>query len=286
MSPSKVRGQRRSGGGWRVFEPATWDEFLADIERARDCLGLRSREECFFRGHAERGWELLPTLFRHSRSAKISADATVDLESDLFWEFQARAQELHQQPLSDWDYLFFMRHHGVITRLLDWSEGLGVALYFALERYRAKAAETNATPCIWLLNPYALNEHRGAWEARDLVSPRFLGYIERENETYDYGELVDLNMFHWTMPVAIYPIQRSNRVRAQRGWFTVHGTNQRPLETQAPKNVAQVLLPIQALEDARLFLDRAGLNEYTIYGDLDALARELHRKNGIFAGKS
>ncbi len=281
MRQAKISRASRLKAGWQVFEPRTWPEFLSDVERARERLAFEPREECFFRGHADRTWELLPTLFRHARTVGLSPEDTVDLESDLFWEFNARAQELHHQSLSDWDYLFFMRHHGVITRVLDWTEGLGVALYFALERYRIDAIDGSTAPCIWLLNPYALNLHKSCWEVRDLVSPRYLGYLADDDETYDYGELVDRNLFHWTMPVAIYPIQRSNRVRAQRGWFTIHGTDQRPLEQQAPENLAQVLLPMQALRDAIGFLEQAGLNEYTIYADLDALARELHRKNHI-----
>ncbi|MGA2119012.1 MAG: FRG domain-containing protein [Bryobacteraceae bacterium] len=266
MTPKGSRAQ--SIRPWKVLKPGGWDKFLEAVESARKSLGVEPPEECFFRGHADRGWGLQPTLFRHARSAELSDRDTVDLESDLFWEFQARAQELHSQRLSDWDYLFFMRHHGVITRLLDWTETLGVAVYFALERHRAGTAD--AVPCIWLLNTYALNEHPAAWEVRDLVSPGYLGYIEKDDETYDYGVLVDQNWFHWEMPVAIYPIQRSNRVRAQRGWFTVHGTDQRPLEIQAPANVARVLLPPGAIADAERFLDQAGLNEYTLFADLDA----------------
>jgi hypothetical protein len=270
---------------WQVFTPGSWDEFLETIEKARKSLKFNPYEECFFRGHADRTWALLPTLFRYAQDAKLDADQTVELEGDLFWEFQARAQELHSQNLSDWDYLFFMRHHGVFTRALDWSEGLGVALYFALEQYRKGTHDGKAVPCIWLLNPYALNAHVKAWRVRDLVSPRFLGYIKKDDTTYDYGEVVDENLFHWTMPVAIYPIQRSNRVRAQRGWFTIHGIDQRPVELQAPMNVAQVLLPESPIGSAMAFLEQAGLNEYTVFADLDALARELHRKNGVLPVK-
>ncbi|MBV8970101.1 MAG: FRG domain-containing protein [Verrucomicrobia bacterium] len=31
----------------------------------------------------------------------------------------------------DWDILFAMQQYRTPTRLLDWTEGLGVALYFA-----------------------------------------------------------------------------------------------------------------------------------------------------------
>ena len=55
-----------------------------------------------------------------------------------------------------------------------------------------------------------------------------------------------------------------------------------PLQhVSTPGVVAQITLTGSAIDGARRFLDDAGLNEYTIYADLDALCRELHRKNGL-----
>jgi FRG domain len=260
------------------FEPRQWEEFLNIIPTVKDNLGLRGTEECFFRGHGDRTWKLQPTLLREAERRGLGRRAYVELEGDLFWEFQARAQDLHSLNLDDWDYLFFMRHHGVYTRLLDWTEALGVAIYFAIEDHIYGDGSKSSSPCIWVLNPYALNQYEGAWNARDLVSPRYLGYID-DDTILDYGELVEEDGFHWTLPVSIYPIQRSNRVRAQRGWFTIHGKNPRPLEEQAPRVVAQVMLPPKDISKALTFLDQAGLNRYTMYADLDSLAQELHRKN-------
>ena len=43
-----------------------------------------------------------------------------------------RARELHAGTQSDLDVLFSMHHFGTPTGLLDWTETLGVAVYFAL----------------------------------------------------------------------------------------------------------------------------------------------------------
>src|SRR5262245_27303359 len=109
-----------------------WSAFLADVRKAEREVRIADGEEPFYRGHADCAWRLVPTLMRSYPPSEVDA-----VESSLFFEFQARARELHQLQLSDWDVLIFMRHHGVPTRPIDWTETLGIALYFALEDHVA-----------------------------------------------------------------------------------------------------------------------------------------------------
>ncbi len=44
--------------------------------------------------------------------------------------------EIHDRKFSDWDILFHMQHYGCKTRILDWTDNLGTALYFALCSYQ------------------------------------------------------------------------------------------------------------------------------------------------------
>src|SRR5262249_37626900 len=145
-------------------------------------------------------------------------------EAALFYEFQARARELHRRRLSGWDILFFMRHHGVATRILDWTEILGVALYFAVY------GTGGGTPCVWVLNPYALNDQDNTWKYRDLVAPQYLADQQGVVRDYDWFLHGQLPPFGWHHPVALYPLQLSDRLHAQSGYFTIHGEETEPLE--------------------------------------------------------
>jgi hypothetical protein len=252
-----------------------WMKFREDVTRAREDLGFGEGEECFYRGQGDVAWELLPTLLRHCKRKSITTpEAIRDLEASLYFEFRARAKDLHSQISTEWDILFSMRHHGLATRLLDWTGTLGVAIFFALrERNRS------STPCVWLLNPYALNEL--SWEVRDLVAPEYL--IEDDYEFSDYlVDYSDESGFEWKEPVALYPLQRNARQHAQRGYFTIHGESQVPLERiKSGKFTRKVPLPEEAWNEAEAFLEDAGIDEFLMFPDLDGLARHLHRTHAI-----
>lgn len=253
------------------IEPSgpSWPAFLEAIAEAKSQLALQEDEECFYRGHGSINFELLPTLLRATKG--WSESRLQSLEADLFFEFQARARELHGIALSGWEILQFMRHHGVATRLLDWTEVFGVALYFAVRNLTE-----NATACLWLLNPYALNEKE---RERDLVAPRYLAYDADKEVEWDYEDLLlDSPGMGWRNPIALYPVQKSNRLHAQRGYFTIHGDRHKTIDALAPKCVRCVPLAASLLDDAKAFLDLAGINEYLLFPDLDGLARGLHIK--------
>lgn len=261
-----------------VHRCGNWQELTKRLAELESQMDVAPGEELWFRGVNDAAHQLLPSLLW--RAPGLSDEALDDLEQRLFFEFQARARELHERSLSDWDYLFFMRHHGVPTRLLDWTDSFGRAIFFALD------ALGSGTPCVWVLNPYALNgetwyggrESQTARQVRDLVQPKYLTYVD--GEFWEYGEAL-IEPHPWTNdgPVAIYPLQISDRMRAQQGWFTFHGNDRSPLEQQLPGCVARLDLVGDAIVEARRFLQLAGLRPYAVYPDLDHLGREVWEAN-------
>lgn len=259
----------------------TIENFLESVANAMERIGAEESTEVFFRGQANGAWPLEPTLHRYhrqlggaeSRVARKAVDLD-GLESALYWEFRVKSISLHRDATSGWDYLFWARHHGVPTRLMDWTENLFVALYFAL----VDKPEVVDRPRLWLLNPYRLN--LVSMDCEELYHPSFLS-------SSDYDEMIDSDdQWEWDYPVALYPDQKSPRQHAQQGWFTIHGNNGESLERQHEnlmrKQTKKKALPFLAHVDlsqndvvalTRL-LKLSGHSRFSIYQDLDSLAKD------------
>jgi len=256
-------------------ELVEWDAFLGRIARARRAVGA-DEDNAWYRGQLRSEWALLPSLLRLPDDVDSS-----EVEVDLYYEFAARARELHSARLDSWEILLIMRHHGLATRLLDWTDKLGIALYFALHDWHDEPSEVEANrlPVVWVLNPFELNAASGSWEDEYLVSPSDLF------QDTGFTEYVDVikNREDWPYrkPVAIYPRQVSSRQQAQGGWFTIHGKSSKPLDQIAKAAVRKVVLTPGAVRAGKEFLKIAGLNEYLLFPDLDGLARSLHDRYGL-----
>jgi hypothetical protein len=156
-----------------------------------------------------------------------------------------------------------MQHHGMPTRLLDWTTSFAVALYFALKQASKACA-------VWVLDPLRLNEQiSGNWavfEPEDFVPGT---YEENFVHRPEAGR-------HFPSPVvAILTPRHASRMLAQRGVFTLHKDLETPLEELCPSALRKFILLEDGFDNALQFLTLAGVNEYSIFPDLDGLARHL-----------
>ncbi len=233
-----------------------WEEFLDKVDKILFNMGLNGTDIPFFRGHSNCEWSLLPSLYRLDYNEKKRRK----LEKILYYDFLAYSGAILAKDLSSWEVLFEMRHAGIPTRLLDWTENFGVALYFALK-------DNSKNPCIWILDPFKLNKK--AINGEVIQDPK-------SDFKYNYYQMYMLDREKVSeMPVAIYPAKQCARIFAQKGVFTLQGSVGEPLENIYPDCVTRVDLPSGALSEAKRFLNLAGINEYTVFPDTDGLARYL-----------
>jgi hypothetical protein len=143
--------------------------------------------------------------------------------------------------------------------------------------------KTPSAPVIWALNPYRLNSWTWKKGVRDIILPRYLG-LQDDEEFWDFGELLlGTGDWAWDEAVAIYPAQINDRVRAQRGWFTIHGNDRRPLELQAPGDLIKLVLKPECVKQAIRFLELFGFHRFAVYPDLDNLALWVRQSNLAWA---
>jgi len=118
-----------------------------------------------------------------------------------------------------------------------------------------------------------------------LFSPKYLARDEAINRSYEYGELLLgthsgewKDKLSWETPLAIAEHQKSERMFAQSGWFTIQGTDRRPLEEifEGRKEILRkVEIPNGAIPAARQFLEYAGIGHRQLFPDLDGLSKSV-----------
>ncbi len=241
----------------------SWISYLNSIESEIARIERTSDLVCF-RGQAESSWELRPSLFVKQIKNFLDDSEITTKETALFFDFVTNAGPLLKNNISDWEILFEMRHHGIPTRLLDWTENFGTALYFAL--YGG-----GKNPTIWIMDCYRLNSI--TWKSDTIPNP-----LRDLDFKYEDAYLLGKTKNPYSESLAIIAPRTSDRLFAQKGLFTLQGSDSTPMNLN-PKTkdcFKKFDIPTDAIEDAKKFLKLSGINHYSIYPDLDGLGRYLN----------
>jgi hypothetical protein len=244
------------------------------------------------RAHSDRPlWHRGHTCSRHSLIASLprkvdSTEKLLTMEQRLITRFRQRSLPYWPAgyPQNDWEQLFAMQHYGLPTRLLDWSENLFVALYFASLDPSHVAEHDGATchPVLWVLDPIGWN--RGAKQLQGFEDVSILTTDAEDLKSYaPLNKDTDLGR-RYSQPLAIYGSYNSVRITAQRGTFTVTGSALDPMEVFAAEHAEPTLwrfdlrLPRHELvSDLRTL----GFAESMIFPDLAGVSREIALLEGL-----
>ncbi|RJF83822.1 FRG domain-containing protein [Azospirillum cavernae] len=258
---------------------------LQEYTKLVEDLMSRSRQPLWFRGCGDSNHKLIPSLYRHPEKTNFSD--LFSLESEIIARFRARAiPYCNAVPSDNWDLLFLMQHHGIPTRLLDWSENPYISLFFSLTTASysvvGKTRAFDKDAAVWFLNP-------NSWNQYALRSISFKGGIlvtpDRKLNGYKpFSELDEM----YNEPVAILGAHNSHRIVAQRGVFTIFGKDTSPMEDVYKKEsfpddtLLKIILPSSYIESLLNSIRSIGFTDSVIYPDLDGLAKEMKRIFGYW----
>jgi hypothetical protein len=200
------------------------------------------------------------------------------IEDEIRQEFIVRAPSLGpERPQNSWEWYFLMQHSGAPTRLLDWTESALIALFFAV---RGKVAAKEDDASVWILEPWKLNQYVA--NIYEVVAPGAeTGMVAKHAERYRgwlpdrYSQPRELTE---KLPVAVYPTHFSRRISSQRSCFTIHGSEEDGFEhlpKQFNEYLVKAIIPGEKAHETETSLSVAGIDEVTIYPDLDGLGRWL-----------
>ena len=203
------------------------------------------RSPYLFRGHADLDWELEPAIDRSDFSQLRGKLTREDHERLVFKEFTRLAlPHLRSRPKNDWEFLVLARHHGVPTRLLDWTENPLAALFFAVEQARSTDG------VVWCYTYVEMEE------ALD---------IERNTDPFSINRIV---LFQ---PPQVHP-----RVWTQSSMFTVHPSGFKSLQNPWGVPLTRVRIPDTARPRLRLELQRLGVHRASLFPDLDGVGQYVY----------
>jgi len=219
---------------------------LPDLEKLHLVFrGYRSHDGFgyWFRGQADLSWDLLPKAGRKEYRLPDNRD----LGRFNSWCKQAIAY--CALPTSELERLAIAQHHGLATRLLDWSKNPLVACFFAC--FESPLADG----VVYILEtPESL-----------CIEASTLDQVKAQKGVFGY------------LPNAIAP-----RVLNQKGLFTVHCDATQPIEVRPSRidktqpNLIQLIIPAKLKSEIIKLLDDYGIDRSVLFPDLDGLSAHIN----------
>lgn len=225
----------------------------------------------WFRGHARVHEELAPKLLREKYIVDYASH-----ELSLIEAFKRVAPALDTNVPNQDDniaWLFLMQHHGVSTRLLDWTKSALIALYFVVVEHETEDGE------LWVMYPISLNNLSGIPGIPLRNNPVLNYFVEEPFE----NPAILRSLFSLSQspdkPIAIEPQMNFPRIMAQLSKFTIHPISDKAnlintLLTDG-KYLVRYIVPSESKSKLRRDLATLGITQVSLFPSLDSLGRDI-----------
>ena len=208
---------------------------LESFEAFHEQVQSYNKEADIYRGVTNKDYQLVPKIGRVPLRLRRSRQLE---EGRIFRRFKERALPyLEFMPRNDWDWLAMAQHHGLPTRLLDWTRNPLAALYFAVEH------ESAYDSAIYVLRGY------------EVISTR-----------------IHPDPFKYPKVGKFVPDRITPRISAQLGVFTIHPEPEKPFLSNS---LEKLIIPNRICRKLKRIVDTYGINRATLFPDLDGLAHHI-----------
>jgi len=230
----------------------------------------RFRANFAYRGMDDAGEDLTTTLMRLGGNYR-------ELETHLLRNFRKYGAQGAGSHASEWNWLAMAQHHGLPTRLLDWTYSPLVAAHFAT----AKVEFFHRDGVIWAADYVAL--HR-------LLPPRLKRILNRErSNAFTLEMLAEAaeglrpmeKLSRKDFVLFLEPPSLDARIVNQFALFSMMSSPTARLDDwlkkQSPQLARRIIIPAAVKWEIRDKLDQANITERVLLPGLDGLARWLKR---------
>ncbi len=251
-----------------TFEVESWGELLEVLftDSWTDDL-QRYRSSYVYRGLQDGSYDLTTTLNRLGES---------HLEKHLLRNFRKYSQIDDEAYRSVWNWLALAQHHGLPTRLLDWTYSPLVALHFTTANFLSYDRDG----MIWAVNYVDTKNHLPDQLAR---------IIEEEGSHIFTAEMLDREVN--TLPelrrmkrdpfaVFFEPPSMDQRIVNQYAVFSFMSNPNQMISAWLKNNDVRyfrIRIPASLKWEIRDKLDQSNINERVLFPGLDGLATWLKR---------
>jgi hypothetical protein len=239
------------------------DELIVEVKQTYHSWGTATLP--WFRGEPESETPLLPKLYRNP-TGHSSENIIVQRFRSLGPAYGSGLPVPTPEHNDHW--LYVMQHVGVPTRLLDWTEGLLQATFFALNGSGGNAI-------VWMMDPCQLNNLSEIYFADPNEFPISWGN-EHSPAVKNIQAAFQSDSMGMSYPICFIPTYIHPRMAVQRSTFTVHGKKKIGISsveglTHLSKFVLNGDRKESLLEDLRLL----GMSYRSLFPDFDGLGRDV-----------
>lgn len=247
----------------------SWDELQKVIfEDVWDEKVMRYRNNFIYRGVSNTNEDLLPKLNR-------VCPHDLSLEESLMRNFKKYAYADLGQYQNFWQTLSLAQHHGLPTRLLDWTYSPLVAAHFATENLE----EYDRDGCLWCVDFTVLHKLLPSPLKAMLDKSRSSSFtIEMLEDIGDFQTLKNLQK----EPFVLFfePASMLDRIANQYALFSLVSDSSVLLSDLLKDNDCyyRIIIPHEIKLEIRDKLDYINISERMIYPGLDGICKWISRR--------